>query len=87
MKDAFVVLFFVSVGRFGGHLAVLAPSDDTARQDHAIVVGYGRVGGVIGAARRGLLTQRIIELARQSNARIRDPGHRGAFERDSDPDP
>ena len=112
-------------GRAGGRLAVLAPSDDSGPQDHAIVVGYGRVGGVIGealkaeglplvvieenrrrvealrkrgfaavygdatapgvlesagirrarllivAAPRGFLTQRIIELARQSNSRIR----------------
>jgi len=112
-------------GRAGGSLAVLAPSDDAGPQDHAIVIGYGRVGGVIGealkaeglplvvieenrrrvealrkrgfaavygdataagvleaagigrarllivAAPRGFLTQRIIELARQSNSRIR----------------
>jgi CPA2 family monovalent cation:H+ antiporter-2 len=184
-------------GRAGGRLAALTPSDDAGPQDHAIVVGYGRVGGVIGealkaeglplvvieenrrrveslrkhgfaavygdataagvleaagigrarllvvAAPRGFLTQRIVELARQSNPgiriairthsvdelahfermgvdaaimgetelafglldyalrslgltsdqahsvvqRIRDTGHGGAFERDSDPDP
>jgi CPA2 family monovalent cation:H+ antiporter-2 len=112
-------------GRAGGRLAVLAPSADAGPQDHAIVIGYGRVGGVIGealkaeglplvvieenrrrveslrkrgfaavygdataagvleaagiararlvvvAAPRGFLTQRIIELARQANPRIR----------------
>ncbi len=37
-------------GRAGGRLAVLGPDDDSAPQDHAIIVGYGRVGGVIGEA-------------------------------------
>jgi len=112
-------------GRAGGKLASLASSDDAVPQDHVIIVGYGRVGGVIGealksegvslvvieenrrrvenlrkrgfaavygdataagvleaagvdrarllivAAPRGFLTQRIVELARRSNSRIR----------------
>jgi monovalent cation:H+ antiporter-2, CPA2 family len=37
-------------GRAGGRLAVLGLDDDSAPQDHAIIVGYGRVGGVIGEA-------------------------------------
>jgi CPA2 family monovalent cation:H+ antiporter-2 len=112
-------------GRAGGQMAMLSPFDGAAPQDHVIVVGFGRVGGVVGevlkaegvslvvieenrrrvedlrkrgfaavygdataagvleaagvekarllivAAPRGFLTQRIIELARQSNPRIR----------------
>jgi CPA2 family monovalent cation:H+ antiporter-2 len=61
--------------RPGGHIADLPPVDEDALQEHAIIVGYGRVGSVIG----GMLGQAgvpfvVMELNRELVEQLRDKG-------------